>query len=359
MKIKRIHLVLSILLLGFLLASCSSSNATNSWAGVSANDTTVFFTNANSVLAVKSDSGNLVWTYPPQATSKGLFSSASTRYFSASPVIVGEQLIVGDYSGTLSAISIRDGKDVWSFTGATGRYIDSPLVINNTIVAQNADASINALDFNGNLIWTFKGKHAFWATPASDGETVFAPSTDHFLYAINLADGTLKWKTDLGGPLVGRVLLTEDGTIYLGTLNGNMNAINSKDGSILWTQTLKSGFWSAPVIVNDRLYIGDQAGNIFILKAADGSVVSTLNIGSAILGGGVVIADKIAFGDENGDLFTIGINGEREWTRTVTGKIYSNLVYSGDQLYVLTTKGDQPLHVFDANGNEIWNYSTK
>ena len=54
----------------------------------------------------------------------------------------------------------------------------------------------------------------------------------------------------------------------------------------------------------------------------------------------------------------IGINGERALTRSLTGKIYSNLVYSGDQLYVLTTKGDQPLHAFDANGNEILNYST-
>jgi outer membrane protein assembly factor BamB len=358
MKTKRILLMLSILMLGFLLASCSSSSTTNTWAGVAVSDSTVFFTNANSLIAVKADNGALIWTYPPQSTSKGLFSSTtSTRYFSAPPVIVGEQLIVGDYSGTLSAISTRDGKDLWSFTGATGRYIDAPLVVNDKVIAQNADATIHALDLNGNVLWTFKGTHAFWATPSSDGETIYAPSMDHFLYAINLADGTLKWKTDLGGPLVGRLLLTQDGTIYIGTLNSTIDAINSQDGSIIWSQTLKSGVWSAPAMVNDRLYFGDQKGNIYILKAADGSTVSTLEIGSAILDGGVVMGDKIAFGDENGDVITIGINGERTWTRTITGKIYSNLVYSGDQLYVLSTKGDQPLHVFDANGNEIWNYS--
>lgn len=360
MKIKRIFLLLSILLLGIALSACSSTGTTtNAWSGVTATDTAAYFTNANALIAVKADSGSVIWSYPPQSTSKGLFASTSTRYFSAPPVIVGEQLIVGDYSGTLSSISTRDGAEQWNFTGATGRYIDAPLVVNDTIIAQNADGTIHALDLNGSVLWTYKGKFAFWSTPASDGTTVFAPSMDHSLYALNLADGTLKWSKDLNGPLVGRVLLTEDGTIYVGNLNGELFAIKAEDGSILWSQTLKSGLWSAPTKVDDKLYIGDQAGNIYVLNASDGSTVSSLEIGSAILGSGVLMGDKIAFGDENGELVVIGFDGSRAWTRTLTGKIYSNLVFSGDQLYVLTTKGDQPLHVFDVNGNEIWNYSTK
>ncbi len=358
MKIKRLILLLSILLLGIALSACSGTSTTNAWSGVAANDTAVYFTNANALVAAKADTGSVIWSYPPQSTSKGLFASTSTRYFSAPPVIVGEQLIVGDYTGMLSSISTRDGKDLWSFTGATGRYIDAPLVVNDTIIAQNTDATIHALDLNGNVLWTFKGDYSFWATPATDGTTIYAPSMDHFLYAIDLAEGTLKWKKDLTGPLVGRVLLTEDGTIYVGDLNGELYAVKAEDGSVLWSQTLKSGLWSAPVKMDDKLYIGDQDGNIYILKAADGSLVSSLEIGSAILGGGVVMGDKIAFGDENGEIIAIGVDGSRAWTRTVTGKIYSNLVFAGDQLYVLTTKGDQPLHVFDANGNEIWNYST-
>jgi outer membrane protein assembly factor BamB len=359
MKIKRIFLLLSILLLGIALSACSTSRTTNAWSGVAATDTSVYFTNANALVAVKADTGNDIWSFPPQSTSTGLFAAAPSRYFSAPPVIVGEQLIVGDYSGTLSSVSTSDGAEQWNFTGATSRYIDAPLVVNDTIIAQNADASIHALDLSGTVLWTFKGDYAFWATPASDGTTVYAPSIDHSLYALNLSDGTLKWKKDLSGPLVGRLLLTEDGTLYLGNLNGELYAIKAEDGSILWSQTLKSGVWSAPTKVDDKLYIGDQAGNIYVLNASDGTTVTSLEIGSAILGGGVVMGDKVAFGDEKGEVIAIGLDGSRAWTRTLTGMIYSNLVYSGDQLYVLTTKGDQPLHVFDANGNEIWNYSTK
>jgi eukaryotic-like serine/threonine-protein kinase len=359
MKPKHLKVILSILLLGILLTACSGVSATNSWAGLTASDTAVYFTNSSSIVAVKTDNGNAIWTYPVQATSKGLFSSSpAARYFSAAPAVVGEQLIVGDYTGLLVSLSTRDGKEMWQFTGAKGRYIDAPLIVNDTIIAQNADGTIHALDLNGNVLWTFTGEHAFWATPVSDGKTVFATSMDHFLYALNLSDGTLKWKTDLSDPLVGRPLLTADGTLYVGTLNNTLYSVKAEDGSVNWKQTLKSAVWATPVMIQDRLYIGDQAGNIYLIKAADGSLIQTIEIGSAILGNGVVVGDKLAFGDEKGEVILIGINGERAWTRSLTGKIYSNLVFSGDHLYVLTTKGDQPLHAFDANGNEIWNYST-
>ena len=350
MKNKSILVVLSILLLGILLTSCTGASTTNSWAGVTASDTAVYFTNGTSVLALNADSGTNIWTYPPTV--------AATRLFYAAPAIAGDQLIIGDYSGMLVGVGIRDGKELWQFTGAKGRYVDSPLVVNKQIIAQNADAKIYALDLTGNLQWTFQAKHAFWATPVSDGTTVFAPSLDHNLYALNLADGKLKWKADLGGPLVGRPTLAPDGTIYIGTLGNILYAINSADGSVKWQQKLTDAIWSAPVLLADRLYIGDQSGKISIVSTVDGSIIQSIDVQSAILGDGVVMNDNIVFGDEKGDIIVIGKNGERIRTPSITGKLYSNLVFNNNRLYVLTTKGDKPLYAYDANGTEIWAYST-
>ena len=349
MKKKFFTVLLSVLLLGMLLTACSGASGTNSWAGVTASGSAVYFNNGTTVLALRSDNGNVIWTYPEKA--------ATTRLFFAAPVVVGEQLLVEDYSGLLVSLSTRDGKQLWQFAGAKGRYIDSPLVVNDTIIAQNADGSIYALDLKGTLLWSFKAKHAFWATPVSDGKVVYAPSLDHYLYAIDLTNGSLLWKVDLGGPLLGRPLLTADGTIYLGTMDNSLVALKSADGSIVWQQKLSGGVWAAPVIMGDRIYVGDQTGNIYLMKVADGSLIQTMGIGSAILGNGVVMNNSLVFGDEKGEVIVIGSNGERLWTRSLTGKIYSNLVFSDNQLYVLTTKGDKPLSAYDVNGNELWYYT--
>jgi outer membrane protein assembly factor BamB len=349
MKNKRFFVILSILLLAILLSACTSASATNSWGGVSANDSTVFFTNGNDVVALHADSGSLLWTYPEKP--------AATRLFYASPAIAGDTLIVGDYSGVLAGVGVRDGKELWQFTGAKGRYVDSPLVVNNTIIAPNADSSVYALDMNGKLLWSYKGTHAFWATPVSDGTTVYAPSLDHYLYALNLADGKLVWKVDLGGPIVGSPILSADGTLYQGTLGSTLFSIKAADGSVNWKQTLPGRVWSTPVAVADRLYIGDDSGKINLIKSADGSIIQSIDLQSAILGSGVAVNDNIVFADEKADVIIIGKNGERVATPTVTGKLYSDLVFSNSHIYVLSTKGDHLLYAIDANGLQVWNYS--
>ena len=350
MKIKRFYVVLFILLLGILLTSCTSATTTNSWEGVTATDSTVYFANGTSLVAVKADTGNAIWTYPEKAV--------ASRLFYAAPTISGDQVIVGDYSGLLVGLSSKDGKEVWKFSGAKNRYIDSPLVVNDMIIAQNADANIYALDLNGTLLWSFKGDHAFWATPVSDGTTLYAPSMDHSLYALNLADGKLIWKTDVGGPLVGRPVLSADGIIYIGSLDKSLAAIDAKSGTVKWKVTLAGNVWSAPVILGDRIYVGDDSGIINMLNVSDGSVIQSIDVQSPVLGNGVVMNDSnIVFGDEKGEIIVLGKNGERSWTRSLTGKLYSNLVFSNNHLYVLATKGDKPLYAYDANGNEIWGYT--
>lgn len=352
MKNKRFYVILSILLLGILLSACTNASATNSWGGVSANDTSVFFTNSTDVVALKADSGSLLWTYPEKP--------AATRLFYAAPAIAGDTLIIGDYSGVLAGVGARDGKELWQFTGAKGHYVDSPLVVNNTIIAPNADANVYALDMNGKLLWSYKGTHAFWATPASDGTMVYTPSLDHYLYALNLADGQLKWKTDLGASIVGSPVLSADGsTLYQGTLDSKLFAINTADGSVVWKQTMPGRIWSTPLVLEDRLYVGDDSGKVDLIKAADGTLIQSVDLQSAVLGNGVVVNDNVVFGDEKADVVILGKNGERVATPAVTGKLYSNLVYSNSQLYVLSTKGDHLLYAMKADGVQVWNYSAK
>lgn len=352
MKSKRYLVIISFLLLGIMLTSCSSSaTATNSWGGVSATGSVVYITNSTTILSLKADSGSVTWTYPEKA--------AASRLFYAAPVQAGDQVIVGDYQGLLVSLGARDGKELWSFDGASGHYVYSPLVTADKIIAQNSDGHVYALDYDGNSLWTFKASHAFWATPVADETTVYAPCMDHFLYAINLADGTLKWKTDLNGSLVASPVMSADGkTLFIGTLNKTIEAINTSDGSVAWSYKTKGSVWSTPVVMDDQLFIGDESGAVSILKAADGSEVKSVDLKSAVIGSGVMMKDSVTFGDENGEVVSFQKDGSHVIISTLTGNLYSNLVADNSQLYVHTTGGTKILVALNSDGNEIWNYST-
>jgi len=350
MKINRFVMILLFVLAAVLLTSCSGGGVTNSWSGVTAADDYVYYSNGAAVYTLNGDSGNIAWQYPEKASAK--------RLFFAEPALVGEQLIVVDYANTMASLNASTGNETWMFEGAKGRYIDSPLILDNLIIAPNADYSLYAVDLSGQLVWRFETGHSLWARPVSDGETVFFTSMDSNLYAVDAAGGTLKWKKDLHSSSVARALL-DDGTVYVGNLEGKLFAVNAADGSLIWEQQLGGGIWAAPLINEGKLYIGDQSGRISILESTDGKVVQFIETQSAILGAGVVLEEGVAFGNEEGSLIVIGFDGARLWTRSFDGNLYSNLQKNGDHMLLSLTQGEKPLLAVDLNGNEIWNFSDK
>ena len=80
----------------------------------------------------------------------------------------------------------------------------------------------------GDEIWSFRfGGSDVYSTPAvgSDG-TIYVGSEDNNLYAIN-PDGTKKWAFDTGDDVNSSPAIGRDGTIYFGSLDGNLYAIKS------------------------------------------------------------------------------------------------------------------------------------
>jgi outer membrane protein assembly factor BamB len=341
MKIKHLVTILIISMLALLLSACTGAGTTTSWAGALLTDTNVYFANGAQVYSLRAENGNIAWQYPEKAS--------PTRLFYAEPALVGEQLIVGDYGKLLTSLSIRDGRENWQFKEAKGRYIDSPLIVGDLIIAPNADYHLYALDLTGVKKWVFEAEHAFWARPVSDGKTVFAPSMDHNLYAVDLTTGKLVWKVDLGASLVARPLLVDD-VIYLGNLDGGFYAVNATNGKIVWTQKVAGGIWAAPLLVDGQLYFGDQIGKINILNSENGKIIQAVDAGSAVLGTGSVLTDGIAFGTESGKLYMVEKDGKSIVLSTLAGSLYSNLVTSGERLLVIVTKGTDPLVMMDFQG---------
>lgn len=354
MKIKTLVVIITVLALGLLLTSCTSGGtAVSTWAGAAVGDEVVYYSGGSQVYAMRDSGTNytLTWTYPEKAS--------GTRLFMAEPLIAGEQLILGDYGHLLTSVSTRDGVENWQYTGAKGRYIDTPLLEGDRIVAPNADNSVYALDLDGKLAWKFTKDGAFWAQPATDGKAVFAPSLNHKIYAIDLANGSQIWEADLLAPVSARPLY-DNGVVYVGNLVGDYFALDAANGKIIWTQKVAGGVWAKAILADGKLFFGDQAGMVNILSAEDGKLIQAVDAGSPILGSGALLPDGIAFGTEVGKIVLYDLEGKSRPLMTLeSGSIYSNLVVNGERLVVLAYKSDKPLIALDLQGNEAWFFSTK
>ena len=112
--------------------------------------------------------------------------------------------------------------------------------------------------------WSFKTGSDVFSSPAigSDG-TIYVGSSDNNLYAIN-PDGSKKWAFKTGGDVYSSPAIGSDGTIYVGSRDDYLYAINP-DGSRKWRFKTGSYVFSSPAIGSDGtiyvclLYTSDAA----------------------------------------------------------------------------------------------------
>ncbi len=345
---KKLILILMFLILALSLSSCGSRLSASGWPGISGDENSVYAAYGNEVYSLRLKDGSLNWSYPEKIEAQ--------KTFYANPAINGSNIIVGDYKNVLSAVNIKTGALVWTFEQAKNRYIGGATVVQDTILAPNADHNLYALDLDGNLKWKFTARQALWSTPIVRDNVVFLSSMDHYLYAIDLTSGEKIWEVDLGGAIVYSPSFDTD-TIFVATLANEVLAINANNGSIVWKNTSEVGLWSQPVYNDGAVYYGDTAGKIFAVSATDGTNNWDYVMGEMVSGAAAIMPTGIVFAGENGKLVALDFNGEILWTRSISGKLYTGPVIVQDYLILGISQGDEVIKAYDFDGNEIWKFT--
>ena len=115
---------------------------------------------------------------------------------------------------------------------------------------------------------------ALYGTPAVMGDTVFVPTYEGSLYALDIENGQLLpgWPFETDGPLIGGVAVASD-TVYFGSDDGNVYALNATTGVERWAQPFETGeaVWSTPALAGDTLYVTSLDGKLYAINAATGS----------------------------------------------------------------------------------------
>ena len=207
------------------------------------------------VYALDAQDGSLIWK-------RQLDSSAS-----AAVAIHEGRLFVGDDKGIFYILSARTGQE-W-FRYRTPRAITGPPVISSDgqRVYFASGGQLYAVDAKQREIpglYQFKQIWAqlwLWQVPG-----VPRPKGQQ---------GGL-WRFTPDNPLQGlksSPALTDDadgGTLYVGGHDHILYALDSIDGSLLWTFDANEAIWASPLIVKDQVIFGDDAGIVYSLNRETG-----------------------------------------------------------------------------------------
>jgi len=132
-------------------------------------------------------------------------------------------------------------------------------------------------------------KYTLHETPSKDGASPIRYAASEpleeerwgLLSAISLKDGKIRWQQRTEQPLIGGVLATSGGLVFMGEGNGNFNAYNTETGELLWQANADAGVNAPPISyeIDGVQYIAVAAGgnSIFGYKQGDNLLVYSLS----------------------------------------------------------------------------------
>ena len=224
-----------------------------------------------------------------------------------------------------------------------------------------------AMPPQGGKKWEFVTGNGIYSSPAlaQDGTadaTLYVGSSDCKVYAINANTGAKRWEFggDLGGwsfhssPAVGT-----DGTVYVGCHDWRVYALTSA-GVKRWAYYAGGAVFSSPAIGDDgTVYVGvvRTGANVLALNPADGTVVWSYATGNTIYSSPAIASDGTVYvGSTDGKLYAIRL-GVKQWDYLTGGTIYSSPAIGADgAIYVGSYDGK--LYCLNSNGTKRWDFNT-
>ena len=181
------------------------------------------------------------------------------------------------------------------------------------------------------------------------------------------------WQTRLNGQIFASPAVL-DGKVYIGTTGGVFNAVDGRDGKILWSFAAGRPVFGTALVTADAVFFTCDNGYLFRLRRDDSKEVWRYDLGdfraSRVLGHPGVfdwdwhgpkpaLADGVVYvGAGDGGFHAVdAATGARRWRFEAGGRIRGGAAVSGAR--VIFGSADHFVYALDAaTGKEIWKFDT-
>jgi outer membrane protein assembly factor BamB len=196
---------------------------------------------------------------------------------------------------------------------------------------------------DGVILWSFDAGNTIYSGPvvAPDG-TIYFGSTDTKVYAVNPTTHQLKpgWPVVTGGWVISSPAIARDGTIYVGSYDGKLYAI-TPNGTFKWSPLFlgTGNIDSSPAIGPDgSVYIGSWNDKVYSINPNTGQINWAFTTGFDVRSSPAVAADgTICIGSDDGKLYALRPDGTQvgaPWPFSGGGGFSSPVIGADGRVYV-------------------------
>ena len=246
-------------------------------------NTLIVTDNLANYYALDTLNGNLLW------------KKKNSTAFNSQIKIINNKIFTVDYNNILKCFSLKNGSLLWEYITETTLIKSikrtSLVIEDNKVVFLNNTGDLNALDFNGNLIWqtptsssiiyedSFKNTYS---DIVLNKESIYFSNNKNELFAVGLDTGSVKWRKKINSSI--KPIVTNDLIVTI-TNNGFLIILDKKNGNLIRSTNINkkhkkknekfvnNGF----VIGKDKIYLSTN-GKLNIIDLSNGLSKKIINI---------------------------------------------------------------------------------
>jgi outer membrane protein assembly factor BamB len=277
---------------------------------------------------------SILWTFPTGGEIK------------SSPVVCGEDLVIGSTDGTVYCLS-TSGSLRWKFP--TGNAIEAgALILDGTVYIGNLDGTFYALDLEtGEKKWEYRTENqiigsANWIR-LGNRTVLFVGSYDYYLHGIDAATGKGLWKYESDNFINGAASLYKGYAVF-GGCDGFLHLVDLKNGALRDRIELATYIAGSASIIGDRAYIGDYDGVFRCVDLEGKKTVWEWKEEDSFLpfiASPAVDGDLVITGNENKYIYCFNrITGDPVWKVNTRARVHASPVIAGNHILAANLRGD-------------------
>lgn len=288
-------------------------------------------TRAGRFVAVDASNGVQRWQVTTGADLPLPWGHESGDVYTSSPTYADGVVVFGAGDGNVYAVDAATGAVRWR-SPTRGRVRSTPAVAGDAVYVGSFDGGVYAFDLRtGRRRWRFAtagdtlhsedfgyDRRSVQSSPAVEGGVVYVGARDGFVYAIDAAAGTLKWRFDHHISWINSSPALAGGVVYDGSSDAHMvQAVDAASGRELWRLATDVPVWSSPAVADSQVYFGDWAGRVHVADRGNGKELAAFRTGGAIFGSPVISGDLLIVGSADGAVYALRLGNAPAVARAV------------------------------------------
>ena len=258
-------------------------------------------------------------------TSNGklLWATQAAEAVLGAAAIADGTVYIGASDHTFRALDLQTGKVIWTFTGINAYIETKPLIYGDKVIFGAWDNNLYTLRrTNGMLLWKWDGgmsrmhysPAAVW--PVATGGKVFITAPDRAMTALDVQTGKEVWRTKQSTVRETIGLSEDSARVFSKTMNDSVVCFSAKGNVVrkIWASFVGYGYEFAPSMPQEKdgvIFGSTMTGEIFAMESISGKLLWRRKVSNSLINTVVPLSDKrCIYSCSDGSVALLTVHGQ-------------------------------------------------